>query len=572
MVQEQLWYFSQLAPDNPVYNEAVTIRKRGVLDLDALRAAFNEVVLRHDIWHSTFQVVDGEPWQVVSPAPTYELPVLDLSGLPTVEAESRATRLAAADAMRPYDLERGPLLRPLLVRFADDDHRLYLALHHLIFDGGSLSQTILPELIALYDEFAIGGVSPLPSDPVQYAEYATWEREWTTGLQFAKRIEYWKQHLAGAPALALPLDRARPALQAFHGGTEPMHIDAESARRLREVGRSNGATLFQTLASVFAVLLHRYTGEQDIIFGTVANLRQRLRDEHVVGCCVTPLVLRIDVGDDPLFTRLLGRVRGDLVDALDNKVPFERLVRALHPLREAGANPICQAVFVLEPKVGAVTPTWSLDLTANEVDDAIGHAKFDLSVELDERPGGDIAGRLIFNTDIFNRETVRRMLSHWDTLLEGVIDNPLRPISELPLLTAVDERRQLVEWNATETDFPRDSCVHHLVTAQAARTPDAIAVIDSRGTLSFAELDEQAVGWPPTCASVGLALTSSSGSAWSARLTWWWLCLRFSRRAAHTCRSSPTTRPNASRRWSTTRDRWPSSRPATCANGCAQAA
>ena len=233
-----------------------------------------------------------------------------------------------------------------------------------------------------------------------------------------------------------------------------MHICAESAQRLRELSHRNGATLFQTLASVFAVLLHGYSGQDDIVFGTVANLRQRLQHEHVVGYCVTRLVLRAHLGDDPAFIQLLSRVRGDIVDALDNTAPFERIVRELHPVRVAGVNLICQAVLVLMPKVAAPAASWSVDLLATEVHDAIGHAKFDLAVELDERPDGDIAGRILFNTDVFDRETIRRMRGHWDTLLEGAIADPTRPISELPLLTEAERHRQLVEWNATEAYFP----------------------------------------------------------------------------------------------------------------------
>src|ERR1017187_8307682 len=492
VAQEQLWFFSQLAPDNPVYNESITIRKRGTFDIGVFRSAFNELVGRHDVWHCTFESDGGDRGQAVSSAPVYDLPVLDLSGLPMVEAEQEATRPAGGATARPYALRRGPLLRPTLVRFADDDHRLYLALHHLIFDGGSLSRTVLPELIALYDGFAGGGTSPLGSDPVQYADYAAWEREWVEGAEFARRLEYWKRHLDGAPNLVLPLDNARPARQRFRGGTEPMHIDVRTVQQLRDLSQHNRVSLFQTLASVFATLLHRYSGQDDVVFGTVTDLRQRSQHEHVVGYCVTPLVLRVDVADDPTLTQLLSRVRNDTLDALDNKVPFERLVREIHPAREAGTNPICQALLVLEPSGDVTDTAWSLDLTGTTVDDAIGHAKFDLAIELDERPDGDIAGRLIFNADVLDRQTVRRIIGHWDRLLEAVIADPARPISELPMLSELELHQQVVEWNATAHAFPRDSCVHHLIADQAARTPDAVAVTSSRGTVTFAELDDQA--------------------------------------------------------------------------------
>ena len=281
-------------------------------------------------------------------------------------------------------------------------------------------------------------------------------------------------------------------LQAFHGGTEPIHISAGTAQRLRELSHENGATLFQTLASVFAVLLHRYSGQDDIVFGTVANLRQRLQHEHVVGCCVTPLVLRIDVGDDPLFTHLLGRVRSDIIDALDNKVPLERVVREVHPLCEAGANPICQAVLVLEPAAVASDPSWTLHLTATEVDDAIGHAKFDLSVELDEHSDGHIDGRLIYDIDLFQSETARYMVDHWSRLLESIATESQRAVSELSMLSEEELHQQLMEWNSTDTEYPRDACVHELIAEQTQRTPHAIAVICGDEWLTYSELEQRA--------------------------------------------------------------------------------
>jgi amino acid adenylation domain-containing protein len=490
LLQEPLWYFSRLAPENPVYNEAVTIRKDGPFEVQAFRAAFNEIVRRHEIWRSTFDVADGDPVQVVHPAPTLELPVIDLSGISAAERESEAARMAAEEARRPYDLARGPLLRPLLVRFAEDRHRLYLALHHLIFDGVSLYCIVLPELAALYDSFSAGREPSLPEPPIQYADYATAAREGAMGIEFARRGEYWRQHLDGAPTLELPLDWPRPVQQRFRGAMERVRISKESADELRTLSRTSGATLFQVLCAAFAGLLHRYCGQDDIVFGTLSDMRDRRELEGMVGYCLTPLVLRADVREDPSFIELLGRVRGDLLDGLSHQVPFERIVRELHPRRDAGANPIFQAVFVLEPAMVSTDPAWSLHQMEPEVGSAVGHAKFDLHLELDERPEGHIDGRLIYNTDLFAPETATRIAGHWAMLLEGIVTMPSDPISELSLLTE-EERHQLVEWNATSADYPQGTCVQELIAAQMQRTPDAVAVVFGDEQLTYRELDRR---------------------------------------------------------------------------------
>jgi amino acid adenylation domain-containing protein len=492
LLQEPLWYFSRLAPENPVYNEAVTIRKDGPFEVGAFRAAFNEIVRRHEIWRSTFDVADGEPVQVVHPAPTLELPVVDLSGMSAAERKTEAARMAAEEAKRPYDLARGPLLRPVLVRFAEDHHRLYLAMHHLIFDGVSLYCTILPELVALYDCFSAGCEPSLPEPPIQYADYAAAAREEAMGAEFARRIAYWRQHLDGAPALQLPLDAPRPLKQRFRGAMERVRVSKQLADELRTLSRTSGTTLFQILAAAFAVLLHRYCGQDDIVFGTLTDMRDRREFEGMVGYCLTPLVLRADVREDPSFIELLGRVHDDLLDGLSHEVPFERIVRELHPDRDRGANPIFQAVFVLEPEMVSTDPAWSLHQMEPEVGSAVGHAKFDLHLELDERPEGHLDGRLIYNTDLFAPETATRIASHWAMLLEGIVRAPSDPVSELSLLTEAERHRQLVEWNATSADYPRSACVHELVTAQMQRSPDAVAVVFGDEQLTYRELDRRA--------------------------------------------------------------------------------
>jgi amino acid adenylation domain-containing protein len=489
-MQDQLWHFSRLAPDNPVYNEAISIRKSGAFDATAFQSAFTELIRRHQIWRSSFAVVDGEPAQITHAARAVELPVVDLSALGSADAVLEAGRLAAEQASRPYDLATGPLLRPLLVRIAADDHRLYLALHHMIFDGFSLYRVVLPELVALYEDFAAGRAPTLPEAAVQYADYSRWSRQRSRSDEVA-RLDYWRTHLEGAPTLDLPFDRPRPAHAAFRGAMEAMLIARPLADRLRALSREAGASLFQTMSAAFAVFLQRYSDQDEVVFGTVADQRQRPELEAMVGYCLTPLVLRASLGADPSFTELVRSVRTEVLDGLDHILPFDSLVRELRPPRHTAANPIFQVTIVLEPPMVATDPEWSLHQMDAIVGNAVGHAKFDLSIELDERPDGEIHGRLIYDRDLFDQATAKRMIEHWDSLLRGIVTNPSVPVSALPILTSADNER-LASWNATDAEIPSQSCVHDLIATQARTAPHAPAVIAAEGNISYGELDERA--------------------------------------------------------------------------------
>jgi amino acid adenylation domain-containing protein len=492
VAQEQLWYFSQLAPDSSVYNELATIHRTGTFDHDAFRRAFSELVRRHEIWRTTFELAGGEPVQVVHPVTDAELRLLDLSTMPRADAEREATRLALEQARHPYQLDRLPLLRPLLVRIAEDDHRMYLAHHHLIVDGISMYRIVLPELIALYEAFASGRESALPEPPLQYADYAAWSQQWTQTDECARRIRYWRQHLQGAPLLQLPLDRPRPPRLSFRGAMERLRLSRELAGRLHALSSRENATLFQVLASSFAILLQRYSGgQEDIVFAVATDFRPRPELESVVGYCVTPLVLRIDVSGEPSFLDLLRRVRAELLDGLGHQVPFGRLVRELQPHRDPGTNPFFQAMLTLEPPVATTDQSWGLQQMEPHLSTVVGCARFDLELEFDESPKGHVDGRLIFNTDVFEVATARRMIGHWHTLLDGIVADPSCRASDLPLLTE-DESRELAVWNATDADYPRRSCVHELIAAQASRAPDAVAAGFGDELLAYGDLEQRA--------------------------------------------------------------------------------
>ncbi|MGI8715866.1 MAG: condensation domain-containing protein [Solirubrobacteraceae bacterium] len=513
VAQEALWYLSILAPHQVSYNETISIRKHGPFDVSAFRRAFNEILRRHEAWHTVFDTVDGEPAQILQPVQRFDMPVIDFSHRTRDQAERQAVRLAAEVSKVPYDLRHGPLVRPRLIRFPGEEHRLYLGLHHLIFDGVSVYRVLLPELVALYDAFCAGRPSPLPEPPTQYADYARWEQQWITEPKFARRLGHWRSHLSDIPEHSLPLDHPRPPTPRLGGGVLPMSVPGETVDRLREVGASVGATLFQVLATTWSLLLGRYSGADDVVIATAADLRQRPELESVVGYCLTPLVLRIDLSGDPRFTELVIRVRNELLDGLDHLVPFERLVRELQPNRVPNANPIYQTMLVMEPPTATRDPGWSVHQMESEIGDAVGSAKLDLELELDERPEGHIAGRLIYDRDLLERSTVERMAGHWGRLLAGVAATPAAPVSSLAILTATEQDRQLVEWNATATvsDHPARG-LDELIHERAAHQPQAVAVADGSEAIDYAELERRAASPAGRRSNAGELSTASEPS------------------------------------------------------------
>ncbi len=426
--------------------------------------------------------------QVVQPPAPVALPVVDLRALPAADREAEAVRLATAEAVRPYDLARGPLVRFTLVRLGDDDHRLFVALHHLVFDGVAVYRVFLPELIALYAAFAAGRPSPLPEPPIQYADYAVWQRQWLEGGRGAAQLAYWRRKLADLPPLlSLPTDRPRPAAQSFRGAQHPIALPADLTGALRALSRRERVSLFMTLLAAFQTLLHRYSGQDDLVVGTVSAGRKLPELEGLLGYFLNPLALRMDLGGDPTFRELLARARDVCLEALaHDDVPFDRVLEEVRPGRDAGRHPVFQAVLALEPPLPPLPPGW--DLTQMDVE--IGATKFDLYVELDER-ADTIIGRFMYRTDLFDRPTIERMVGHYRRLLEAAAADPGRRLSALPLLTEPERRQVLVEWNRTAAPYPQ-VCVHDAFAAQAAARPEAVAVVHEERRLTYGELDRRA--------------------------------------------------------------------------------
>jgi len=435
--QQSLWLHTQLAPHLPVYNEPVTLHRRGPLDVAALERSLGEIVRRHEAWRTSFAVRDGRPVQVVQPAPTVRLPLVDLRSLPEAEREPEALRLATEDARRPFDLSQGPPWRAKLIRLGEEEHRLFLTLHHIIGDGVSNYSVLLPELAALYDAYRAGRPSPLPELPIQYGDYAYWQRQ-RSGDALSDEMTYWRRQLRGAPDLELPTDRPRPPVQRFRGAMLPVALSSSLTEELRALSQREGVTLFVTLLASFQALLHRYTGQDDLLVGTVTAGRSRPEIQELLGFFLNPLLLRTDVSGNPTFRELLQRVQGVSVDALCNQdVPFELLVKELRPKRDPGRNPLYQVLLSLQPPSPPSRSGWTL--TQWEID--TGTAKLDLYLELDDRPGG-IIGRFVYNADLFEAPTIARMLRHWRALLGSVIRDPDQALSRLPLLSEGERRRR----------------------------------------------------------------------------------------------------------------------------------
>jgi amino acid adenylation domain-containing protein len=491
--QAQLWYLSQSAPDSLAFNELIEIQKTGALDMEALRRALTEVVNRHEAWRTTFDCIDGVPHQFVHGPKEVDLPLTDLSHLSAEQANRRASEIVTADTRRLYDLADGPLVRPRLIRITDDDHRLYLGLHHLIWDGTTLKRIVFPELIALYRRHARGLPSSLPDPEAQYADYTTWQLEWLRRPEVAARITRWRGRLAGVAPTQLPLDHPRPPRQRFVGGTIPLTIDHTTVEGLRRTGQAAGGTLFRVLAAAYAWWLHLYTESSDVVFGTPHNLRQRSDLSAVAGYCVSPVVVRCDVSGQESFTELVGRMGRVVTDALSDVVPFETLVAALGVSRDPRSNPLFQTALAFQPPLKSSTDDWSLNLVESDVSDAVGSSKFDISIELDERPEGHVAGRLFFNADLFDRETAREMTLHWCRLLDAVAAAPEIPMAEHDLVTP-DERGRQLSWNLTNQHgtSSQSQCVHEMISSQVERTPDAVAVQVGNTTLTYRQLDDRA--------------------------------------------------------------------------------
>ncbi len=487
--QQRLWFLDQLAPGNLFYNIPMAVRLTGELDVAALERTLNEVVCRHEALRTTFVTVDERPVQVIAPELILPLPVDDLTHLPENEREAAAQRLATEEAQQPFDLAQGPLLRARLLRLGEEEHIVVLTVHHIVSDGWSLG-VLVQEVATLYAAFKAKEPSPLPELPIQYADFAHWQREWLQGEILEAQLAYWRQQLGGsAPILELPTDRPRPAMQTYQGATQTFSLPHSLSDSLKALTREQGATLFMTLLAAFQSLLYRYTGQEDITVGTPIANRNRAAIEGLIGFFVNTLVIRTDLSGDPTFEELLGRVREVALDAYAHQdLPFEVLVETLQPQRDLSYTPLFQVMFVMDtPPVEAIPLP---ELTLSPIEVQRGAATFDLTLSISDVPGG-LGGYIEYNTDLFDRETIQRLVGHFEAMLEAVVDAPDKPISTLPILTQPEQHKMLVEWNATAVEFQRGACIHHLFETQVKARPGAVAATYQGQQLTYAELNRR---------------------------------------------------------------------------------
>jgi amino acid adenylation domain-containing protein len=487
--QRSLWFLDQLAPGSSFYNLHVGLRLDSPLDVGALDRSINEIVRRHEVLRTAFKAVGDEPMQVVLPTLEVPLEVTDLRELDEAEREDKALRLANEEAARPFDLTRWPLLRTRLLKLGDQDHILLLTMHHIVCDYWSLD-VFRDELSLLYDAFRNGGVSPLDELPIQYADYAEWERTWLDGPDGKACLAYWKGQLADAPMLQLPTERPRPMESSFEGADYDFEIPPSLHRALSELSQREGATLFMTALAAFQMLLHRYTGEDDVVVGTPVANRTRPEVQSLIGFFTTSLALRTSFAGNPTFRELLGRVRTTTVDALaQQQLPFERLVSELRPDRSLGDNPLFEVHFQLFSDLGDEEPYGSLGGEMLFVEATT--AKFDLALDLWESPDG-LWGYLEYRTQLFAHDSIVRLAEHFVRILEAVVANPDERVSELAILSEAERRQIVDDWNDTAVEHPGDRCLQQLFEAQVERTPDATALVFGSERLTYRELDDRA--------------------------------------------------------------------------------
>jgi amino acid adenylation domain-containing protein len=484
--QEQIWLHCQFAQD--LYNESVTVYRRGTLDVATLRRSLAEIIRRHEAWRTTFKVIEERPVQVVCPPYEPVVEVIDLRPIAADQREAEALRLGRERARVPFDMERGPLLRAMLVQLGQEEFRLYLFLHHIIFDGFSMYNVFLPELVTVYKSLLAGQASPLGELRLQYSDFAQWQRTSLDEAQLKESRAYWSSQLDGEiPVLELPTDRPRPALQSFRGAMHRFAFPKSLSDGLHQLANHEHTSFFTTILACFAALLRRYSGHEDFVLGTVTSGRKQTELEALLGCFQNPLALRLRLPGDPSFRELLTHTREVTLSALSHdNAPFERLVEELSVRRDTSRNPVFPVMFSLVPPTPAFEPGWDL----NQLDLEIGTAKFDLDLELDDRPAG-LQGRFVYCTDLFADATIARMVGHFQTMLEAIVANPEQKISRLPMLSGA-EQRQFAEWNRTETEYPRELCMHELVETQAFRTPNANAVEHGGQSLTYRELNQRA--------------------------------------------------------------------------------
>jgi amino acid adenylation domain-containing protein len=490
--QQRLWFIDQLEPDSAAYNMPAAVRLLGDLNRTALQSTLSEIIRRHEALRTTFRMASIEPVQVIGSPVAAHLPLVDLSGLSEQAREALMKKMLAQEAWRPFDLARGPLLRMMLLRLSREEHVFLYVMHHIISDTWS-TNVMIGEMGRLYTAFATGRPSPLPELPIQYADYALWQREWLKGERLASQLAYWKQRIGDAPpVLGMMTDFPRPSVQSHRGRQEPFIIDQQTSERLRTLAQQEQSTLFMVYLAAFKTLLYRYTGQETLLVGTPIANRNRSQTEKLIGFFANTLVLRSDPAGDPTFRQFLQQVREVCLGAYEHQdLPFEKLVEEIRPERDLSHIPLVQVMFVMQNTPQDESPPQLPNLRLGAVASDSGTATFDLALQVSEGAERD-HGILEYNSDLFSLASIRRMLSHFRNLLAGIAAHPDRSLASLPLLTEAERQQLLVEWNDTQAEYPDTSLIQELFEERVAHAPNSVAVVFDGGQLTYHELNRRA--------------------------------------------------------------------------------
>ncbi|ACC81529.1 hybrid non-ribosomal peptide synthetase/type I polyketide synthase [Nostoc punctiforme] len=490
LAQQRLWFLDQLEPNSAFYNIPAAVRLQGQLNVAILEQSFREIIRRHEALRTNFITLDGQPHQVIHPNLNWQISVVDLQHLPVSKRENESQKIAIAEAQRPFNLETESLVRATLLVLSQTEYILQVTMHHIVSDGWSMS-ILIEEFTALYTAFSQGQPTPLVELPIQYVDFAVWQRKWLQGTVLQSQLTYWKKQLSGAATiLSLPTDRPRPTMQTVRGAHQPFALSFELTEALKALSKKEGVTLFMTVLAAYNILLYRYTGQADILVGSPNASRNRPEIQGLIGYFLNILLLRADMSGNPSLREFLKQVRKTALGAYAHQdVPVEELIEALQPVRDLSYTPLFQVMFILD----SATPisemqlpgvTWSSMTVENYT------SKLDLTLTLENTAQG-LVGEWEYNTDLFEAATITRMAEHFRNLLEGMVANPEQRIAELPLLAAWERQQLLVEWNNTQREYPH-KCIHQLFEEQVELTPNAVAVVFGNQRLTYQELNSRA--------------------------------------------------------------------------------
>ncbi|GCE22082.1 non-ribosomal peptide synthetase [Dictyobacter kobayashii] len=507
--QERVWFLHQLESNSASYNISAAVRLLGPLQVPALEQSLNALIERHESLRTTFISRDGQPRQCIAPYLKLSLPLLDLSQEDKNQREQLARQWALADAQKPFDLQHGPLLRRQLIRLNTDEHVLVLTIHHIVSDGWSMS-VMMRELSILYAGYAQGEPVELPALPIQYADYAVWQRAWLQGALLEQQIEYWQSMLVGTPELLeLPTDRPRPPVQSHRGAKAPVRLSPQLSQAIKRVSQQQGVTPYMVLLASWSILLGRLSGQQDLVIGSPIAGRKRVELEGLIGFFVNTLALRIDLSGEPSFRQVLERLREVALGAYAHQeLPFEKLVEELAPGRDLSYQPLFQTMFILQNTPRALTTFSDLRMQPLEVDNQT--AKFDLTLELYDLEH-TFEGSLEYMSDLFAPATIQRWLAQWQCLLTAALQAPEHPIATLPLEPEAQLRQRWADWNACAHPLPEAQDLVALFRAQVRQRPEGVALLSEGATLTYRQLNAQANQLAHRLLAAGLELEGRVG-------------------------------------------------------------